>query len=85
MTGKERKESGEFIGAEGVREHLKNGPPRRRVGFIIEGAPARRKWIYDVFCSVKLTLIPLFWQRELRFSQVPNRLEPSHQEFLRQH
>ncbi|KAJ3929413.1 MAG: aminomethyltransferase [Lentinula lateritia] len=42
VIGKERKESGEFIGAEGVREHLKNGPPRRRVGFIIEGAPARQ-------------------------------------------
>jgi len=42
VIGKARKESGEFIGAEGVREHLKNGPPRRRVGFVIDGAPARQ-------------------------------------------
>jgi aminomethyltransferase len=42
-VGKERRKSGEFIGAEGVRQHLENGPPRRRVGLIIEGAPARRE------------------------------------------
>ncbi|KAJ7097224.1 aminomethyltransferase [Mycena belliarum] len=42
VIGKERKESGTFIGAEGVRQHLKDGPPRRRVGFIVEGAPARQ-------------------------------------------
>lgn len=39
--GKERRESGGFIGAEGVRKHLKEGPPRRRIGLIVEGAPAR--------------------------------------------
>ncbi|KAJ6592183.1 hypothetical protein DFH09DRAFT_1136820 [Mycena vulgaris] len=42
VIGKERKESGTFIGAEGVRQHLKEGPPRRRVGFVVEGAPARQ-------------------------------------------
>ncbi|KAJ7148515.1 aminomethyltransferase [Mycena crocata] len=42
VIGKERKENGTFIGAEGVRKHLKEGPPRRRVGFVIEGAPARQ-------------------------------------------
>jgi len=42
VIGKARKETGKFIGAEGVREHLKNGPPRRRVGFVIDGAPARQ-------------------------------------------
>ncbi|KAJ7464375.1 hypothetical protein FB451DRAFT_1352788 [Mycena latifolia] len=42
VIGKERKETGTFIGAEGVRAHLKDGPPRRRVGFIVEGAPARQ-------------------------------------------
>jgi len=41
-TGKERRETGDFIGAEGVIKHLKDGPPRRRVGLVIEGAPARR-------------------------------------------
>ena len=40
--GKDRRESGEFVGAEGVRKHLKEGPPRRRVGLFIDGAPARR-------------------------------------------
>ncbi|KAG2041322.1 glycine cleavage system T protein [Suillus americanus] len=42
VIGKERKETGDFIGAEGVRKHLKDGPPRRRVGFIVDGAPARQ-------------------------------------------
>ncbi|KAJ8094879.1 Aminomethyltransferase, mitochondrial [Marasmius tenuissimus] len=42
VIGKDRRESGTFIGAEGVQKHLKEGPPRRRVGFIVEGAPARQ-------------------------------------------
>ncbi|KAJ6614132.1 glycine cleavage system T protein [Mycena sp. CBHHK59/15] len=42
VIGKDRKENGTFIGAEGVRRHLKDGPPRRRVGLVIEGAPARQ-------------------------------------------
>ncbi|KAL0063502.1 Aminomethyltransferase, mitochondrial [Marasmius tenuissimus] len=42
VIGKNRRESGTFIGAEGVQKHLKEGPPRRRVGFIVEGAPARQ-------------------------------------------
>ncbi|KAF9442357.1 glycine cleavage system T protein [Macrolepiota fuliginosa MF-IS2] len=42
VIGKDRKENGNFIGAEGVRKHLKEGPPRRRVGLIVEGAPARQ-------------------------------------------
>ncbi|KAJ7923503.1 hypothetical protein B0H13DRAFT_2316448 [Mycena leptocephala] len=37
VIGKERKENGTFIGAEGVRQHLKDGPPRRRVGMVVEG------------------------------------------------
>ncbi|KAJ7210405.1 glycine cleavage system T protein [Mycena pura] len=42
VIGKERKENGAFIGAEGIRRHLKDGPPRRRVGLVVEGAPARQ-------------------------------------------
>ncbi|KAF8217117.1 hypothetical protein K438DRAFT_1798325 [Mycena galopus ATCC 62051] len=42
VIGKERKENGTFIGAAGVRAHLKDGPPRRRVGLVVEGAPARQ-------------------------------------------
>lgn len=41
FTGKERRESGGFIGFENVQKHLKDGPPRRRVGLVVEGAPAR--------------------------------------------
>jgi aminomethyltransferase len=38
---KNRREAKDFIGAEAVINHLKNGPPRRRVGFIVDEAPAR--------------------------------------------
>jgi len=41
VIGKDRRETGSFLGAEGVRKHLKEGAPRRRVGLIVEGAPAR--------------------------------------------
>ena len=41
MTGKSRRESGGFIGAETVLQQLKDGPKKRRVGFIVEEAPAR--------------------------------------------
>ncbi|KAI0794750.1 glycine cleavage system T protein [Fomes fomentarius] len=42
LIGKDRRETGDFIGAETVRKHLKEGPPRRRVALIVEGAPARQ-------------------------------------------
>ncbi|KAL5513696.1 GCV1 [Sanghuangporus vaninii] len=41
VVGKERREKGGFIGADAVKKHIKEGPPRRRVGVIVEGAPAR--------------------------------------------
>ncbi|KAF8194692.1 hypothetical protein BJ912DRAFT_959109 [Pholiota molesta] len=43
VIGKERKEKGGFIGAETVLQQLKEGPSRRRVGLVVDGAPARRK------------------------------------------
>ncbi|ETW78553.1 hypothetical protein HETIRDRAFT_103954 [Heterobasidion irregulare TC 32-1] len=42
VIGKDRREAADFIGAESVLKHLKDGPPRRRVGLIVEGAPARQ-------------------------------------------
>src|ERR1700722_8632294 len=42
VIGKGRKESGGFIGAEDVMNQLTERPPKRRVGPIVEGAPARR-------------------------------------------
>ncbi|KAI0640660.1 aminomethyltransferase [Trametes meyenii] len=42
VIGKDRRESGGFIGADAVQKHLKEGPPRRRVGLTVEGAPARQ-------------------------------------------
>jgi aminomethyltransferase len=42
VIGKDRRTSGGFIGSEEVLQQLKNGPPRRRVGLIVEEAPARR-------------------------------------------
>jgi aminomethyltransferase len=41
VIGKERREEGGFVGTEGVLQHLKEGPPRRRVGLVVDGAPAR--------------------------------------------
>ncbi|KAJ7794571.1 hypothetical protein B0H14DRAFT_3114803 [Mycena olivaceomarginata] len=41
VVGKDRRETGTFIGADGVRQQLKEGPPRRRVGLVVEGAVAR--------------------------------------------
>ncbi|KAI3626725.1 aminomethyltransferase [Malassezia furfur] len=40
-VGKDRREAGDFLGAERVLRELKEGPPRRRVGLIVEGPPAR--------------------------------------------
>jgi len=42
VIGKDRRASGGFIGWETVRDQLKNGPPRRRVGLIVDDAPARQ-------------------------------------------
>jgi len=42
VIGKDRQRDADFIGASAVLKHLEEGPPRRRVGFIVEGAPARQ-------------------------------------------
>ncbi|KAF4610782.1 hypothetical protein D9613_007251 [Agrocybe pediades] len=42
VIGKDRREKGGFIGAETVQKQLKEGTSRRRVGLIVEGAPARQ-------------------------------------------
>jgi len=44
VIGRERRETGGFIGADLVLKHLKDGSPRRRVGFIVDGAPARGRF-----------------------------------------
>ncbi|KAF8606611.1 glycine cleavage system T protein [Ceratobasidium sp. AG-I] len=41
VIGKSRREKGGFIGASTVLEQLKEGPTRRRVGFVVPEAPAR--------------------------------------------
>ncbi|KAH6915701.1 aminomethyltransferase [Coprinopsis sp. MPI-PUGE-AT-0042] len=41
VVAKERRETGGFIGAETVLKALKDGPAKRRVGLMVEGAPAR--------------------------------------------
>lgn len=40
-TGKDRRTPGAFIGSEAVLNMLKSGPPRRRVGLVVDKAPAR--------------------------------------------
>ncbi|KAJ9126633.1 hypothetical protein QFC24_001662 [Naganishia onofrii] len=42
VVGKDRRATGDFIGAERVLRELKEGPARRRVGLEILGAPARQ-------------------------------------------
>jgi aminomethyltransferase len=42
VIGKDRRVSGGFVGSEKVLQQLKDGPSRRRVGLIVEDAPARR-------------------------------------------
>jgi len=42
VIGKDRRTEGGFIGSERVLDQLKSGPPRRRVGLVVEDAPARR-------------------------------------------
>ncbi|PWN39436.1 putative GCV1-glycine decarboxylase, subunit T, mitochondrial [Ceraceosorus guamensis] len=41
VVSKDRREAADFPGAERILKELKEGPPRRRVGLVIEGAPAR--------------------------------------------
>jgi aminomethyltransferase len=38
---KRRKEHGGFLGFETVKKHIKEGVTRKRVGFIVDGPPAR--------------------------------------------
>lgn len=40
-TAKRRRAEGNFVGAQTVLDHLKNGVSRKRVGLFVEGAPAR--------------------------------------------
>lgn len=48
VIGKDRRTSGNFIGSKTVLDQLKNGPGRRRVGLIVEGAPARRAYVLNL-------------------------------------
>ena len=49
FLGKDRRDKGGFIGAPSVQQQLKDGPTRRRVGLIVGGAPARRRFTYFLF------------------------------------
>ncbi|KAH9971042.1 hypothetical protein BGW80DRAFT_1325362 [Lactifluus volemus] len=42
VIGKDRRATGGFMGSEKVLNQLKDGPPRRRIGLIVEDAPARQ-------------------------------------------
>jgi hypothetical protein len=41
LIGKRRRKEGGFLGAEHVIPQIKGGVERRRIGLIVEGAPAR--------------------------------------------
>jgi Aminomethyltransferase folate-binding domain len=81
VIGKERREAGGFIGADLVLKHLKDGPPRRRVGFVVEGAPARRKSSPVPSCFIRefdirrLQRAPRSSNPQLATSSEPSRLE----------
>lgn len=40
-VGKDRRAAGDFLGAERVLRELKEGPPRRRIGLVVDGGIAR--------------------------------------------
>ena len=65
VIGKDRRTVGDFIGSKTVLDQLKNGPPRRRVGLIVEEAPARRA--YTLNLHLFLPEFALF-QRARRYS-----------------
>jgi aminomethyltransferase len=54
VIGKDRRTEGSFIGSEKVLDQLKNGPPRRRVGLVVEDAPARRTCFF-LSCILLIT------------------------------
>ncbi|KAK0570252.1 Aminomethyltransferase, mitochondrial [Tilletia horrida] len=43
VVGKDRRATADFLGAQRVLKELKEGPPRRRVGLLIESGPAARE------------------------------------------
>jgi len=47
--GKRRRTTGGFLGANKILSQLKEGVPRRRIGLIVEGAPARGNNIISFF------------------------------------
>ena len=44
LIRKDRPATGDSIGSKTVLDQLKNGPPKRRVGLIVEEAAARRAY-----------------------------------------
>lgn len=64
LVGKDRRQKGDFIGANVVQKQLKEGPTRRRVGMIVEEAPARRKFHVILFLHF---FISIFMQKAPRY------------------
>lgn len=59
FSGKDRRTTGDFIGAERVLRELKEGPARRRIGLEIAGAPARQG--AEIFSDDEATQIGKTW------------------------
>ncbi|KAN0135921.1 hypothetical protein V8E53_006373 [Lactarius tabidus] len=73
VIGKYRRTAGNFIGSKTFLDHLKNGPPRRRVGLIVEEAPARQgaKVLYKRHQTrLKGTLLAVEVRKEARWAVV---------------
>lgn len=48
LISKPRRAQADFPGAQRILQELKEGPKRRRVGLVIEGAPARGEWVWQL-------------------------------------
>ena len=59
-SAKNRRETNDFIGAQGVLKHLKDGPSRRRVGFVVDEVPARGMMAYKR-CRASFLTPPFFF------------------------
>lgn len=73
-VGKDRRETGDFLGAERVLKELKEGPPRRRIGLLVSpGSPARGMYIASDYLQRVPRCLPRTARRKLAVSHRASR------------